>query len=287
MKKVIMVILGIIVLILISLFIIKPLLEKNPKTYTRMVNTKISTKSKKINGISLTEFYIKNGKKKPVIILSHGLSQSMQNMYYAAAKLADDGFFVITPDAYAHGQTDSDLELSVIEIILKSSENIDTILDNYKDNSEADITKLGLGGFSMGAEISYHYAAYGEYDTTTLVSVCGTPDFEELEKSEVVYSKYFKTKWEDITSVSERSYANNIMKKSNPLNHMERLQNINILIEISENDDVIPIENSKIFYETISNTSPSSKLKNYTDNGHQFTNNNIADMEKYFKENLY
>ncbi len=252
--------------------------SKNPKDY---VTPDIYTKAHMIGEVSVTEFYKDNHTKKPVVVLLHGLSGSMSDTYYLAAELANHNLFVVCMDAYGHGDTVSDDFVSASEIVVRSSQNLDKILPYYKNNENANLDQLNLTGFSLGAEITYHYCAYGTFPVSHAVTCCGTPDFEELIDVDIAYSKFLKGKWKNLKSANDKSEVNALLREQNPLNQMERLRQTTFFIMVAENDTTMPTRNSIEFYQQIKESSPDSMYKLYEKHTHTFDDIFMNDIQNY------
>ena len=116
-----------------------------------------------VNSITATEYFDTsiNPDKKPIIICEHGLSGSRADYQTIAQVFADNGYYVLTPDAYLHGDRTEGEALTVVEAAVATSGEIDTLLDYCKELPFVDINRIGLIGFSMGGMVCYDYIAHG------------------------------------------------------------------------------------------------------------------------------
>lgn len=122
---------------------------------------------KKIHGIPTLNLYNSEGdSKKPAVILLHGLNGSKENYLFESYKFAKNGFYAISFDAFNHGEIISDEfeKLNFWEkaaylpsIILETTNYIDKIISECKDNDLIDSDNIALAGFSMGGSSIYNY----------------------------------------------------------------------------------------------------------------------------------
>ncbi|MBQ5473502.1 MAG: hypothetical protein IIT65_02155 [Lachnospiraceae bacterium] len=244
----------------------------------------VTVNTSKGEGLSYTEFYKDDGFKKPVIYLGHGLGNNKSSTYSLAAKLADNDYYVICADAYGHGDTESSEFLSASEIIIETGKNLDIIFSHCESNENADFSKLGIGGFSLGAEVGYYYISYGKYPVSVMCGCCGTPDFEELIGYNIAYSKYKYGKWKDVTDSSGKSAINSILRDNNPISKIDNFIDVDMFFMIGEDDTTLPNDVSKSFiYDHI--VGNNSQVKIYKQE-HEFTDNNYNDMLDYFIQYL-
>lgn len=141
------------------------------------------------DGIPVIETYRDNGKTKPMIILQHGFKNKKDSVQELAEQLAEEGFFVIAPDAYGHGER-TEPALSLVEIIVNTSGDYNDIIKSYENDRRTDIRRLGIAGFSMGGCIAFHYAVYGDYSTQAIAPTISTPYFEQLAGTDLGHSYY-------------------------------------------------------------------------------------------------
>jgi len=74
------------------------------------------------------------------------------------------------------------------------------------------------------------------------------------------------------------------LDEKNPMKQMDRLKEIKIFIMVDEDDDVMPIEKSKEFYEEIKDISEYNRFKIYEGMGHVFDEKHMEDGIEYLKE---
>lgn len=94
----------------------------------------------------------------PTVIYYHGSHSNKDFIRFQAMSIASFGYQVIVPDAIYHGQRGSTeyndpdfLQKHIWEIMLKSIQESDVLIKNTIEKHDADPTRIGVMGDSMGA----------------------------------------------------------------------------------------------------------------------------------------
>jgi len=140
----------------------------------------LTTRRLTVNGIPLYEAYREDGTRKPIVFLIHGISsEGKDTMFPQACKLATLGMYAVAIDIAGLG----DSKIGPIDAMLSAMMTIgqiDTLLEYYGANPEANAERFGFFGESMGSIISFGYVAHGKYRPTALALGKGTPDYTTL-----------------------------------------------------------------------------------------------------------
>ena len=141
--------------------------------------SKIVIENKNLDGIPVNEFYIDDQIPKGLVFVQHGYrSNKERGADDLAIKIAREGFFVVTLDAYMHGERKigpfiqgSETErLYYIPSIIRK-----TALDIIKLHKKFyyDFSKFDLVGISLGGMIAY-YTSVVTQNIRNLVPVIST-----------------------------------------------------------------------------------------------------------------
>lgn len=216
----------------------------------------ILNKKKEVSSIPILEVYDDGlSSKKPLVIILHGfLGQKEENLEFAH-RLANDGFFVILPDAFLHGeQKNNEYEQvsmfkkigKIDEIFLNTTEYINIIIDSYGD-SEADTGRIGLIGISMGGCIIYNYLArYNNPGVKAAVPIIATPYW---------YNHITQDAIETEMPEATKYISEDLLQRISSIEPSNKLKNINtpLLMLNGETDSLIPIEDVRKTYKFLKN----------------------------------
>jgi dienelactone hydrolase len=180
-----------------------------------------------------------------------------------AYNLAVNGFFVVVPDAYGHGERSGGRVIKLFDSILNSTAEIDGLIENYKDHEDADNTRIGLSGYSMGGCITFLYLAQRTKRIKAAVPVISTPDwvsiidgFSTKEKLEELKGYGIIKDDSDITEYRQTA------ERIEPINHYEAMKNIPLLMLCGGMDMVTPVSGPQRLYEMLKPlTSDAAALK--------------------------
>ncbi|HHY83769.1 MAG TPA: alpha/beta fold hydrolase [Clostridiales bacterium] len=213
----------------------------------------IIVRSKRVCDIPLLELYENNGvKKKPMVLLYHGYLGRKEFVLIQAYNLACNGFFVVVPDAYGHGERGSGQVIDLFDSIQHSTSEIDNLIDSYTDNQDADNTRVGLAGFSMGGCITFQYIAQEKKKVKAAVPIISTPDwvsivdnFNTPEKTEELKSLGI------IKEAGELAEYRKIAESIQPINRYEMMKDTPLLMLCGAKDMVTPVSGAQRLYELL------------------------------------
>jgi fermentation-respiration switch protein FrsA (DUF1100 family) len=122
----------------------------------------------------------------PLVIFNHGfMSVKERNLHYAYM-LAQEGFRVILPEAFLHGERGAGIKKSEYyarfwEIVLKTISDVNTIKEHYEEKGLVHSEQIGVAGTSMGG-----IAALGSLTQykwiKAAVSLMGMPAYEKFSR---------------------------------------------------------------------------------------------------------
>ncbi|QHI73833.1 alpha/beta hydrolase family protein [Aminipila terrae] len=234
-----------------------------------------------IKNIPVIETFIDDGKKKPMIIVQHGFKNKKESTIELANKLAEKGFFVVSPDAYAHGQR-TEGALSLVEIIVNTSREYDKLIGAYAKDDRVDIKRLGITGFSMGGCITFHYAVYGKYHPEAIAPTISTPYFEQLIGSNLSRSIYSSK--QGLTIAQDENTINHIdqyILDNSPYKDYRNLKDVAVLMQNGEMDQYVNSNGVNMLKDTLSKINPRVTLVMIPETRHQVKPemiNNIVDF---------
>lgn len=222
--------------------------------------TEVTSITENIQGIPVIETYIDDGKQKPMIIVQHGFKNKKESTIDLADQLAKKGFFVVSPDAYAHGHR-TEAPLSLVEIIVKTSKEYDSLIGSYEKDDRVDIHKLGITGFSMGGCITFYYGVYGKYHPEAIAPTISTPYFDQLIGSKLSRSIYSSkqgiTIAEDINTINS---INNYIIANSPYKDYKNLSDVKILMQNGELDTYVNSDGVKMLIQVLPELNPNVEL---------------------------
>lgn len=201
--------------------------------------------------ISLLELYSNEGTpKKPLVLLIHGYLCIKEELMPQAYNLARHGFFVVLPDAYGHGERNVPGPLcSFFESALKTTGEINFLIESYGSDTRVDITKVGLTGFSMGGCITFNYLTGDDKRIKAAVPVIGTPDWVSIMKTEAAKAEMKANGLIDSDAGMEEYIG--IAAQVEPLNRFTVMKDTPLLILNGDVDPIIPVDAVKNFYERL------------------------------------
>lgn len=137
-------------------------------------------------------YYKKGNKGMPVVIFSHGLGGNKEQYPQRMQELAGKGLFVVTIDGHLHGERKipgifpqgktlgrlgEDYSIWVHQSsISHTSRDISKIIDALSARSDVDLTRIGVGGVSMGSCTSM-VSAWRDQRISVIAGLIGAVDF--------------------------------------------------------------------------------------------------------------
>ncbi len=240
-----------------------------------------------IDDISVIEYFdtTVNPDKKPIIICEHGLSGSKADYQAIAEVFARSGYYVLTPDAYQHGDRTEGDELTVVEAAVVTAGEIDKLLDYCRQLPDVDINRIGMIGFSMGGMVCYYYIANGSYQIDAACIVCSTPDWEELIGNSVAYSKYVHGETRMVLTPWGKNTVNKFIRKHSPkASLLSKSTGTDYLIISGKEDNLMPFTGSVDFYTKMKNNGEDVSILLEEGHGHETTAEDALNIGKFIME---
>lgn len=215
----------------------------------------IITESITYKGIPTLLSYPADSKNLPLIIFCHGFSNDRFEGSHLSMKLALQGFSVLSFDGDRHGQRYDGFmdhiedDLQVFNALFRCTENtfedLKVLIEVLRDHKVVDVTKLGLVGYSLGANIC-NYALANDLDLKACVSILGSPCFVDLLK----YS-LDKESDKDFTTKKEIDLLNYV-KDLDPVDKLisSKIDTPWLMIN-ARKDDSIPMTFSQGLYDKV------------------------------------
>jgi len=241
--------------------------EKEDMVYNRL----------SLGDIEFIEMYRDDGTAKPLMFLLHGGPGRKEQMLNEVKHYAHEGFYAIAPDAAAHGENTRGPMLNM-DAWLETVGYIDTLIDYAGTLKQADSSRFGVAGISMGGTMTFLYGTKGEHTPSVLLPEIGTPDFMGIlnGRANLIMScgipvgidtpemrQYFL----ENLRISENSYneaekslretEDEIIKKArelSPINYIERFINIPMYARFGGKDDACGVGGVRLFIDKLKET---------------------------------
>lgn len=184
----------------------------------------------------------------PAVIFLHGFTSAKEHNLHYAYNIAKKGYRVLLPEAHLHGVRSENLDevqlsLRFWEIVLTSIEEMDIL---YKELHKRGVTKIGMGGTSMGGITTLGcLTAYPWIDVATIMM--GAPGYVELAKAQM--SQFERRGFKlPITDEERKSLLDTLAlfdmtKQRHKLNHRP------VFFWHGENDTTVPYEPTFNFFK--------------------------------------
>jgi|SRR5699024_3098826 len=209
----------------------------------------------KINYIPTLQVVKQSLKKQPLptVVYYHGFNGEKESSLTIAYKIAEKGLRVILPDAPLHGEraiTKGPVEhgQTFWNIVIQAVEEINMIKSYLQDRQYILEDKLGLGGTSMGGMITY--AALCKYEWIKSAAVLmGTPYVTKRAQDSV-----------DLSTQEGKELKKQI-EQVDITKQLNKLKERPLLIWHGENDEIVPVEDSRKFYNTLTNDNQTENVQ--------------------------
>ena len=224
-------------------------------------------------------------KGKPIVILLHGLSGEKETFEGMATVLAQAGFLVVTPDLYLHGERKEKSDLTPVHIAVESSGEINQILEYYEGTELADVSRVGLMGFSMGGMTAYHYVANGDYPVTVLGILCSTAKWEDLKSGTTIYNRYSNGR---LIGLSKKDYeeVNQYVDANSPYAKVLEKTDVVYGIIVGGKDPIIPSDGTIKMCQELQANGANVTIELKEEKGHDVTEEDLVTMLYFFHEHL-
>ena len=244
----------------------------------------------KIGEVTCLIDHNRNGSKKPVLILCHGLGGSRRDNSVLMKEYSSIGYFCVSIDSRMHGGRALREELDrtikkngatdyyqVRRLIKETADDIPGIIDALSKDPDADISRVCIMGGSMGGYVAIR-AAMIEKRIKAAVSLIASPIWSDLP---------MKQPYAGISATSEE--FNTFCKRFSPEHFPDQFVHCALLMQIGGADVHYDPENVKAFCEKLRRYSPD---KNRYDvyvapgSGHAVTPDMWKNMRDWFKKQI-
>lgn len=150
-----------------------------------------------LGGIPILTVAEENSEQRPIVFFVHGFTSGKSQGLALGYELAKLGFYFVSFDADMHGErfderlrhicggkgeyvypfeSGLDVYLLMHEIIVQTARDVETLVAHFGESRQADTSKIGLTGFSMGGFATFYIAANNP-DIRVAVPIAGLPGF--------------------------------------------------------------------------------------------------------------
>ena len=177
----------------------------------------------------------------PTVVYYHGWSSNKQLKIFTAQIIASYGYQVIVPDSLYHGERNPidnydaiNLEKYILEVLFKTIGESKSFIDNIIKHHNADANRICIMGSSMGS-FSSGAIFISNSDLKCLVGFNGS----------------FSLK--DIIEKKGKAFYDGHVKKYDPINNLDKLNDRAILMLHGKEDAIVPIECQRNFFNEAKN----------------------------------
>ncbi|MBB6216568.1 hypothetical protein HNQ80_002670 [Anaerosolibacter carboniphilus] len=246
-------------------------------------NSFITTTREEINGVPCLKLKPNNSKGLlPTVINYHGWHSNKDFKRFESLVIASHGYQVFVPDALHHGDKDpidhddpENLGKYLWKIILQSVKESKKFIEQIINNHEADSTRIGIIGDSMGAITAGGVFVYN-LDLKCLVGYIGTFAWQEAIK---------------VNHLPPINQGNReLIEYYDPMNNEDKIKDRAILMLNGTDDTSLPINSQRGFFNKMlplykQNTSK-FELVEVANVNHLITTGMLERAVMWFKEHL-
>ena len=194
----------------------------------------------RIGGISLVEYRREGPEVRKLAIVQHGYGATKSRMRGLALRLAEAGFFVIAPDACAHGERCEAGRYSIVDLVDRALADYDFLIGHYLKADKVDAARPLIAGSSMGGAIAYAYALRGKYKPLAISASISTPDYRDLMDYRLGLSFYEGHRIVHLEDEGEMAEMNSRLAKANPFDDILALKDVAVLVQNMRFDPLMP-----------------------------------------------
>lgn len=202
-----------------------------------------------IKDIPILELTDAAGGTHPLIILIHGYLNRKDFMLNQAYFLASQGFAVIVPDAWGHGERSTGGYPDFFTSVLKTADEIDALIGHYRGDPLADAARAGLTGYSMGGCVVYEYCARQGRQIKAAVPFIATPDWVAVMSSPGTAHEFMKSGV--LVNTAGMAPLVAVAERVQPLNRLENFADLPLLMLNGADDPLMPAASLERFCEAI------------------------------------
>lgn len=229
-----------------------------------------------IEGVPVIEYFdtTVGMERRPIVFLLHGLSASKESYEFMGKALAEEGYFVVTPDARLHGDRKEGDDMWIAKIVTETSKDLDSVLKYYSKHELVNIDKVCLAGFSLGGLITYDYIVNGQFPITAGAIAYATPTWHELEEDSVFYMKY-GTEGLKKTSSKEKKEVKQYLVDNSPYEEILKIKNVSLGLVNGGKDEVFTCDGTVKLYQELLSAGADVAYCFREDGKHEFTDDDM------------
>lgn len=240
----------------------------------------------KIKEVPVIVYFQDTFDKKPLVLVQHGITSKKEDVSYLAQYFTKAGYVVVTPDAAGHGELESTNELTLAELIAQTGENFDTIISYFEESMYVEIERTGVVGFSLGGLAAFHYTANGVHQPKVMVSICSTPDFEDLANSSVGDIVYANGKEKKVRDKKKCAQMIESLTLESPYEKLTNNTQTSFYLLCGDKDETVPYEGNLRFYEDMNGKAKDIVLKVKENQKHEVKEEDLEEIYQYLKGHL-
>jgi dienelactone hydrolase len=210
---------------------------------------RVNCEKKRIGDITLAEYCKGPAKGKKLVFMTHGYGSFKERMHNFALQLANEGYFVVTPDALAHGERNEPGKFSIIQLVRRSVADIDFLIEHYQANSDVDAGRFSIVGRSMGGFVAYSYMVNGKYRPRAIAPTISSPDSRDLMNYQLGLSYYENHKIHHLTDPSEIDKRNRELEEASLLKRVIEVDKVAVIVQNMRFDFLVGMAGSDKLYQ--------------------------------------
>ncbi len=218
------------------------------RVYQNLVS-KATREKKRVGDIPILEYCVGSPKGKPLVFMTHGYGSFKERMANFAMRLADKGYFVVAPDALAHGERNEPGRYSILQVVERSVADIDVLIEYYKANSDSDTELFSIVGRSMGGFVAYSYLVNGKYPPRAIAPTISSPDSRDLMNYQLGLSYYENHKIRHLTDPVEIARRNEELEEASLLARVVKNDKVAVIVQNMRFDFLVGSEGGDKLYE--------------------------------------
>ena len=247
----------------------------------------IIIRKREISGIPLLELSDTAGEKRPLVLMFHGYGDRKECLIAQAYYLTTQGFAVVLPDVWGHGERFDGAISDFFESVARTADEVDTLLDHFKNEPYADAERAGITGYSMGGCIVYEYISRPSPGVKAAVPIIATPDWAALMARPATAKLYME--YGLVGSDKEMAHLISKAEAVQPLHRLQAVTGLPLLMLNGSQDPLMPAGTVEAFYgrmHPLYTDGEALKLSVHPNTGHADTVWMNMEMADWFRKYL-
>jgi pimeloyl-ACP methyl ester carboxylesterase len=189
-----------------------------------------------VDGIPILACFEQDGRRKPLVILSHGFRGNKESWRPHLQSLAEQGYYAVALDNRSHGErTEPDFASQVFRgerlkvhevrrLIKETAEDVSRLIDHFVLAEEVDPQRIGMAGVSMGGFTTFR-ALVIEDRITVAAPIIASPYWDDIPQGVPIAEE-----------AEDRQALERISRECSPALFPERFPPRPLLIQIGGED---------------------------------------------------